>query len=59
MAFVKIQDRKCGNCAIIDRETYKAVKTAVCYLVEKKDGQIVAVAVTDKTPGCLHWRENK
>jgi|GEM_PF-3270563 len=55
MAFTKLQDRKCGNCVHPDSETYRAVKKVICYLKGKKDGEVVAMSVQDKDPGCNHW----
>lgn len=59
MAIPKQITQKCGMCIHIDRETYKGAKTAVCYLLEKKNDKPVAIAVKDSTSGCGHWRENK
>ena len=49
--------RKCTNCLHIDRETYRSAKVNVCYLIDKKDDEPIAVAVTDRTPICQHWRD--
>ena len=59
MAFGKQATRKCSNCTHIDRETYRAVKADVCYLVGKKDGEPVATTVTSRTTVCQYWREEK
>ena len=59
MTFGKQPTRKCSNCAHIDRETYRAVKTNVCYLVGKKDGEPVAITVTSRSAVCQYWREEK
>lgn len=57
MAFTRLQDQKCGNCCHIDRETYRAAKVSVCYLIDQKDGNPVATTVTDKQDGCKRWRK--
>lgn len=51
--------RRCTNCTHIDRLTYRAVKANVCYLRDKKDGEAVAVTVSDRTVVCQYWREDK
>lgn len=57
MAITRPATRSCDNCIHLDRDTYKAVKVNVCYLIEKKDDKPVAIVVTNKTVTCQHWRD--
>ena len=43
---------------LIDRETYRGVKVVVCYLIEKKDNEPVAIAVKDDKDACQYWRKD-
>jgi hypothetical protein len=56
MAVKRPPTKKCGDCIHIDRESYRGVKLAVCYLIHKVDGQPVAYTVTDKKAACGYWR---
>jgi hypothetical protein len=56
LAVKKTPTKKCGDCTHIDRESYRGVRLAVCYLIKKIDGEPVAMTVTDKTAACGYYR---
>lgn len=54
---VKKPTLKCGQCARIDRDTYKGARVLVCYHIKKINDDPVAITVTDKRAACGYFRQ--
>lgn len=51
---------KCGTCKFLDKESYRAIKTMVCYKVHQVDGKSVAYKVTESRKACnLFWEADQ
>lgn len=53
---MKLQPRRCGTCKYCDRESYKAVKTVVCYNISEREGKGQAVTVKETQQACGRYR---